>query len=285
MQREAAMTDSKGIVRGVYDAFKRGDVESVLAALAPDIVLHEAESLPYGGTHKGVQEVMKVFGQVAQNVDPTTVEIEQLIGEGDDVVAFLRPTFLFRDGRRVEIPFCEHWRMHDGKVVELWPFYFDTASLQDGLEAPGGLEGLWSDHLGAEFATKDVEATLETMVEDASVTIVPINAGGRGKDELRSFYRDKFIPSWPDDLEIQPLNRVLGDDQLVDEVRISFTHTKEMHGFLPGVPPTHRKVEVDIVVVVQFRGGLIASERIYWDHAAVLRQIGLSQSTPAEARP
>jgi len=29
------------------------------------------------------------------------------------------------------------------------------------------------------------------------------------------------------------------------------------------------------VVVVQFRGDKLASERIYWDHAAVLRQAGL----------
>jgi hypothetical protein len=34
-------------------------------------------------------------------------------------------------------------------------------------------------------------------------------------------------------------------------------------------------VEVDIVVVVQFRDDLIACERIYWDHATVLRQVHL----------
>jgi carboxymethylenebutenolidase len=32
---------------------------------------------------------------------------------------------------------------------------------------------------------------------------------------------------------------------------------------------------MDIVVVVQFRGDKLATERIYWDHAAVLRQVGL----------
>jgi hypothetical protein len=29
------------------------------------------------------------------------------------------------------------------------------------------------------------------------------------------------------------------------------------------------------VVVVEFRGDRIAHERIYWDHATVLRQVGL----------
>ncbi len=62
------------------------------------------------------------------------------------------------------------------------------------------LEQLWADHLAGEFVTKDVEATLSTMVDDAYVNHMPVNTGGRGKDELRVFYRDVFIPSWPEDL-------------------------------------------------------------------------------------
>ena len=57
------------------------------------------------------------------------------------------------------------------------------------------LEQLWADHIAGEFVTKDVEATLATMVDDAYVNHIPANTGGRGKDELRVFYRDIFIPS------------------------------------------------------------------------------------------
>lgn len=137
------------------------------------------------------------------------------------------------------------------------------------------LEQLWADHLRGEFVSKDVEATLATMVEDAYVNHMPVNTGGRGKDELRAFYRDDFIPSWPEDLEITPVNRIIGDAQLVDELHVSFTHSKQMNWFLPGVPPTNKRVEVDIVVVVQFRGDKLSCERIYWDQATVLRQLGL----------
>lgn len=144
------------------------------------------------------------------------------------------------------------------------------------------LERLWSQHLEGEFATKDVEATLATMVDDAYVNHVPVSTGGRGKDQLRAFYRDVFIPSWPDDLRMEPVNRIVGDGQLVDELHVTLTHTKPMDWFLPGVPPTNRRVEVDIVVVVQFSGELIACERVYWDHATVLRQVGLLSSTAGE---
>jgi carboxymethylenebutenolidase len=72
-----------------------------------------------------------------------------------------------------------------------------------------------------------------------------------------------------------PVNRVVGAGQLVDELHLTFTHSKPMPWFLPNVPPTYRKIDLDIVVVGQFRGNKLACERIYWDHASALRQAGL----------
>jgi carboxymethylenebutenolidase len=137
------------------------------------------------------------------------------------------------------------------------------------------LEELWADHIAGEFVSKDVEATLATMVDDAYVNHVPVSSGGHGKQELRRFYRDDFIPSWPDDLRMTRINRVVGHGQLVDELHLTFTHSKPMNWFLPKVVPTNKKIEIDLVVVVQFRGDKVACERIYWDHATVLRQLGL----------
>jgi len=137
------------------------------------------------------------------------------------------------------------------------------------------LETLWAEHIKGEFESKDVEATLATMVDDAYVNHMPVNTGGRGKDALRAFYRDDFIPSWPEDLQMTPVNRVVGQGQLVDEMHLTFTHSKPMPWLLPHVPPTAKKISMDVVVVVQFRGDKLASERIYWDHAAVLRQVDL----------
>jgi carboxymethylenebutenolidase len=137
------------------------------------------------------------------------------------------------------------------------------------------LEQVWTEHLKGEFESKDVEATLATMVDDAWVNHMPVNTGGTGKDALRRFYRDDFIPSWPDDLEMVPVNRIIGQGQIVDELRLTFTHSKPMPWFLPNVAPTLRTVIVDVVVIAQFRGDKLACERIYWDHANVLRQVGL----------
>ena len=137
------------------------------------------------------------------------------------------------------------------------------------------LARVWDDHNAAEFVSKDAEAALKTMVEDPYVRIVANDAGGRGKEQVRAFYADVLIPQWPDDAQLQPVNRVIGDDQLVDELHLGFTHAKRMDWLLPGVPPTVRRVEMEVIIVVQFRDRLIAGERLYWDHAAVLRQVGL----------
>jgi carboxymethylenebutenolidase len=137
------------------------------------------------------------------------------------------------------------------------------------------LTRLWEEHTSHEFATRDTESTLETMVEDAYVNHVPVLTGGAGKKALREFYSKDFIPRMPPDTKLTPISRTVGEDQLVDEMIFSFTHTQEMPWMLPGVAPTNRYVEVALVAIVRFRDGKLAHEHIYWDQASVLKQIGL----------
>lgn len=137
------------------------------------------------------------------------------------------------------------------------------------------LPALWQEHTDHEFVTRDTEATLATMVEDAYVNHIPVLTGGRGKDALRAFYSKDFIPSMPPDTTLTPISRTVGETQLVDEMIFSFTHSQEMPWMLPGVAPTHRFVRIPLVAIVQFRGGKLAHEHIYWDQASVLKQIGL----------
>jgi carboxymethylenebutenolidase len=137
------------------------------------------------------------------------------------------------------------------------------------------LAHLWEEHTRHEFATRDTEATLATMVEDAYVNHVPVMTGGVGKSALRAFYSTDFIPSMPSDTKLTPISRTVGENQLVDEMIFSFTHSQEMPWMLPGIAPTNRYVEVALVVIVRFRDGKLAHEHIYWDQASVLKQIGL----------
>jgi carboxymethylenebutenolidase len=133
---------------------------------------------------------------------------------------------------------------------------------------------LWEQHLVGEFVNKDVDLSLSTMVEDAAVMHMPTRSGGKGKAELRSYYRDMFIPSIPDQWEHTVTNRVMTNDTIVEEAKVRMVHTKQMDWFLPGIPATNKPIEMELVIVIQFRDGKMAAERIYWDQAAVLRQVG-----------
>lgn len=134
---------------------------------------------------------------------------------------------------------------------------------------------LWDEHTKCEFVSRDAESTLATMVDDAYVNHIPVMTGGFGKAALRDFYSRRFIPAMPPDTTLTPISRTVGENQLVDEMIFSFTHTQEMPWMLPGIPATHRRVEVPLVAIVQFRDGKLAHEHIYWDQASVLKQIGL----------
>jgi carboxymethylenebutenolidase len=138
-----------------------------------------------------------------------------------------------------------------------------------------GLGQVWEEHVRREFVERDVEATLATMTDDTSVTIVALNVGGKGKEGVRAFYRDVLIPAIPEDMQTTPLSRIVGDGYVVDELRFTFTHSKRMDWILPNVAPTHRRVDLAHVVIVEFRGDKVLAERVYWDQATVLRQVGL----------
>jgi carboxymethylenebutenolidase len=144
--------------------------------------------------------------------------------------------------------------------------------------APKFLSDVWDEHVKYEFATRDTDDTLATMVADAYVNHVPVLTGGVGQDQLRDFYSQRFIPQMPPDTSMTPISRTIGVDRVVDEMVFEFTHTIKMDWMLPGVEPTGRHVKIPLVVIVHFRGGKLAHEHIYWDQASVLAQLGLIET-------
>jgi carboxymethylenebutenolidase len=136
------------------------------------------------------------------------------------------------------------------------------------------LVALWEAHCRYEFETRDVDATMATMVAAPYVNHVPTMTGGVGHDQLKRFYKYHFIGGNPPDTTLAPISRTVGADQIVDEMLFSFTHTSEIDWMLPGVPPTGRRGEIPLVAIVRFVDGKVAHEHIYWDQASVLVQIG-----------
>jgi carboxymethylenebutenolidase len=134
---------------------------------------------------------------------------------------------------------------------------------------------LWEAHLKAELQDKDAHASCDTMADNPYVNHVAVLTGGVGRRQLENYYNRYFIPGQPPDLEIVPISRTAGQERIVDEFVYRCTHTIPMEWLLPGVPPTGRRLEIPVVVIIFFEGGKMKSEHIYWDQASVLVQVGL----------
>jgi len=145
-----------------------------------------------------------------------------------------------------------------------------------GVQSARNLGAVFDAHVKAEFVDKSVDATMATMSPEPYLTHVPTLAGGTGRKEVESFYRDYFVDHWPPDVEVKRVSRTVGANRVVDELIVSFTHDLEMKVYLPGVAPTGRKVVLPHVVVMGFdEEGRAAYEHIYWDQATLLVQVGL----------
>jgi carboxymethylenebutenolidase len=161
----------------------------------------------------------------------------------------------------------------DGLAVHLGGFRLVQGN--DRVMAGCDLVALWEAHCRYEFETRDVDATMATMVSEPYVNHIPTMTGGVGHEQLKRFYKYHFIGGNPPDTELIPISRTVGDEQIVDEMLFKFTHTSEVDWMLPGVGPTGRRVEIPLVAIVRFADGKVAHEHIYWDQASVLVQVGL----------
>ena len=123
-------------VQGVYAAFGRGDVPTVLAAMAEDIEWHEALGMPYGGVYRGGDAVLQnVFGPIATDVEGFAVTPEEIIGSGDTVAAVVRYTGTGKEtGKTLDVPVVHIWDIRDGKVTRFRQF-IDTLKFAEVVPA------------------------------------------------------------------------------------------------------------------------------------------------------
>ena len=122
-------------VRASYEAFGHGDLEGALAMMSDDIVWHQAQGLPHGGTYHGLAAVRAaVFDPLdAQWWDGFDATPTEIIGLGDDVVVLGRYTATAKgSGAPLDVPFAHVWRFAHGRAVRFHQFT-DTRGWTDAL--------------------------------------------------------------------------------------------------------------------------------------------------------
>jgi ketosteroid isomerase-like protein len=80
-----AMTQANvEMVRDVYDAFARGDVDAVFAAMTPDIEWDKSPGMPYGGVYHGRDAIVaNVFGPILADVEGFTASPDEILALDD----------------------------------------------------------------------------------------------------------------------------------------------------------------------------------------------------------
>ena len=110
------------IARKGYEAFASGDMDTVMATLADDIVWHTPGDNILSGDKVGKEAVLNFFGRLAQESGGTlNNEIHDLLANDDHGVALVTQS-VTRNGKTVEGPSVHVFHMKNGQMTEFWAF-------------------------------------------------------------------------------------------------------------------------------------------------------------------
>jgi steroid delta-isomerase-like uncharacterized protein len=128
---------------------------------------------------------------------------------------------------------------------------------------------LVEQHIRLENA-HDLEGVLQTFGDAARYDDEPWGEHFEGRSGVRQFY-EQLMRALPD-LEIEVQRQHVADGAILVEVVIRGTHL----GGWRGLPATGRRVEFPLCGVYTFDADdRLAGEKIYYDRATVLRQLGV----------
>jgi ketosteroid isomerase-like protein len=115
------MTEARKLIESIIDTFKRGDIAYILAHVAQDCPWRGtlAPELPYAGKLKGSAGAAKFFDGMLGALEPSGIEVDRWVCEGDDVVAIGSWRGKSRStGKSFESHFALYFRVRGDKVIE-----------------------------------------------------------------------------------------------------------------------------------------------------------------------
>jgi steroid delta-isomerase-like uncharacterized protein len=115
----------------------------------------------------------------------------------------------------------------------------------------------------------DLEGVMQTYSESARYDDEPYDEHHSGSGEVRRYY-ERLMRAVPD-MRIDVQRRHATDEVVILECVISGTHLGEWRG----LPATGRRLRFPLCAVYTFEGDRLAGEKIYYDRATVLRQVGV----------
>jgi steroid delta-isomerase-like uncharacterized protein len=130
-------------------------------------------------------------------------------------------------------------------------------------------EELVRKHVEAENAA-DYDTALATF-QHPRYEYVATDEVYDGAEEVMAHWRelDRAFP----DQEVEIVKLHTSDEAVLMEAVIRATHT----GSYRGLPPTGRRFEQQFLAIFVFEGDALVCERIYYDTATILQQLGIAR--------
>jgi ketosteroid isomerase-like protein len=107
------------LIKDIYAAFRRGDIPTILGALAADVqwTCEGSPVIPYAGSFHGPTQVARFFEGLTHN-DNMQLDVEVFAEQGDIVASTGRFKGTVRKtGRSFDVPFGHFFTIRDGKII------------------------------------------------------------------------------------------------------------------------------------------------------------------------
>jgi len=128
--------ENVALVQSLYAAFGRGDMETLIAALADDIEWISpgpSDAIAFAGHRRGVPEVMQFFAALNGALEFEKFEPQEFIAQGDKVVVIGVSRVRGRGtGRSTDNDWVAVITLRNGKVIR-YRLYEDTIALAAAL--------------------------------------------------------------------------------------------------------------------------------------------------------
>jgi ketosteroid isomerase-like protein len=122
--------ENKQLVRQAYENFKGADIQALLGLLADDVEwqLPDTENVPFAGKRRGLEQVAQFFQTLADSQDVLQFDPQELIAEGEKVVALGQYRWRAKaTGREYGGDWAHVFTVRDGKITGFHEF-MDTAA-------------------------------------------------------------------------------------------------------------------------------------------------------------
>jgi ketosteroid isomerase-like protein len=126
-------SDNKQLLRRLYDAYNRGDFDTILANMTDDVTWYVPGPAPFAGHRTGRDQVREFFNESLGWVEVDQFDADEFLADGDRVVVLGRQRATVREtGRHFETQWAHVYTLRGDKIA-VGQIFTDTHAIASAL--------------------------------------------------------------------------------------------------------------------------------------------------------